>query len=103
MTKFFIETIKDIRYTFCAFVRDKNSNHKSCIEPMECQKTNTTRTTNDKIHIDYSDTRMLCDEFLVVLVGATHIATCFNLVLIFLGECFTRPYHAGSFKVSTFC
>ena len=103
MTKFFMEMIKDIHYAFCAFVRDKDSHHKSCIEPMECQKTNATRPTNDKIHIDWTDTWMLCDEYLVVLVGATHIATSFNLVLILLGECFTRAYHAGSFEIAALC
>ena len=46
---------------------------------------------------------MLCDEYLVVLVGATHIATSFNLVLILLGECFTRAYHAGSFEIAALC
>ena len=102
MSKFFIETIKDIHHAFCAFVGDKDSNHESCIEPMKCQKADTTRTTNDKIHIDRSDARMLCNESLVVLVGAIHVASCFDLVLILLGERLARAYHAGSFEVSAF-
>lgn len=102
MSKFFIETIKGIRHAFCAFVRDKNSNHESCIEPMKCQKTNPARTTNDKIHIDRTDARMLCNESLVVLVGAIDVASCFDLMLILFGERFTRAYHAGSFEVSAF-
>ena len=100
MSKFFIETIKGIRHAFCAFVRDKNSNHESCIEPMKCKKTNPTRTTNDKIHIDRTDARMLCNESLVVLVGAIHVASCFDLVLILLGERLARAYHAGPFEIS---
>ena len=102
VSKFFIETIKDIRHAFCAFVWDKDPDHESCVKPMKCQKAGAARTTNDKIHIDRTNARMLCNEFFVVLVGAIHVASCFDLVLILLGERLAGAYHAGPFEISAF-